>query len=56
MNKELSDKGYVQEGKVVIVTTAGEEYVYCDGELTPLTTTDNTRERAGLEGGLTANV
>lgn len=50
MNKELSDKGYIQGGKVVIVTTAGDKYVYCDGELTPLTTTDNPKERAGLEG------
>lgn len=56
MNKELSDKGYIQVGMVVIVTTAGEEYVYCDGELTPLTATDDPKERAGLEGGLTANV
>ena len=56
MNKELSDKCYIQGGKVVIVTTAGEEYVYCDGELTPLTTTDNPRECAELEGVRAADI
>ena len=56
MNKEPSDKGYIQVGKVVIVTTAGEEYVYCDGELTPLTATDNPKECAGLEGSWTSTV
>lgn len=50
MNKELSDKGYIQVGKVVIVTTAGDKYVYCDGELTPLTATDRPKAYAELEG------
>lgn len=56
MNRELNDKGYIQLGKVVIVTKAGEEYVYCDGELTPLAATDDPKGRAGLEGGLTSTV
>jgi hypothetical protein len=56
MNRELSDRGYIQLGKVVIVTKAGEEYVYCDGGLTPLTTTDDPNGRAGLDGGLTSTV
>lgn len=56
MNRELSDKCYIQLGKVVIVTTDGEEYVYCDGELTPLSTADNQEECAGPECGRTATV
>lgn len=56
MNEELGDRGYIQLGKVVIITTAGEEYVYCDGELTSLATTDNQKERAELGGGRTATV
>lgn len=56
MNEELSDKCYIQPGKVAIVTKAGEEYVYCDGELTPLAATDNPRGCAGLEGGSTSTV
>lgn len=56
VNKELSDKGYIQGGKVVVVTTAGEEYVYCDGELTPLTTTDHSKAYAELEGGRAAAI
>lgn len=56
MNKELGDKCYIQRGKVVIVTTAGEEYVYCDGELTPLTTTDHPKAHAELEGGRAADI
>ena len=56
MNRELGDKCHIQPGKVVIVTKAGEEYVYCDGELTPLAATDDPEGRAGLEGGSTSAV
>lgn len=41
MHKALSGKGYVQGGEGVFITSAGEVYAYDDGELTPLTVTDD---------------
>lgn len=51
MHKALSGKGYVQGGEGVFVTSAGEVYAYRDGELSPLTATDDPRGCADLEGG-----
>lgn len=50
MHKALSGKGYVKDGEGVFVTSAGEVYAYRDGELTPLTVTDDPRGYADLEG------
>lgn len=50
MHKTLSGKGYVKDGEGVFVTSAGEVYAYRDGDLTPLTVTDDPKGYAGLEG------
>lgn len=50
MHKALSGKGYVRNGEGVFVTSAGEVYAYLDGELTPLTATEDPRGYAALEG------
>lgn len=49
MHKALSGKGYIQGGEGVFITSAGEVYAYDDGELTPLTVTDDPRGYADLE-------
>ena len=54
MHKALSGKGYIQGGKGVFVTSAGEVYVYDDGELTPLGVTDDPRGVADAEGSWAA--
>lgn len=48
MNKTLNGKGYIKDGEGVFVTGAGEVYSYRDGELTPLTTTEDTKSYADL--------
>lgn len=50
MHKTLSGKGYIQGGEGVFITSAGEVYAYRDGELTPLTVTDDPRGYADAEG------
>lgn len=50
MHKTLNGKGYVKNGEGVFVTGAGEVYAYRDGELTPLTTTEDPKAYASLEG------
>ena len=50
MHKALSGKGYIQGGYGVFITSAGEVYAYRDGELTPLTVTDDPMGYADLEG------
>ena len=54
MHKTLSGKGYVKNGEGVFITSAGEVYAYSDGDLTPLTVTDDPRVYAALEGGWAA--
>lgn len=49
MHKTLSGKGYVKDGEGVFVTSAGEVYAYHDGELEPMTVTDDPRGYADLE-------
>lgn len=56
MHKALNGKGYIRDGEGVFVTTAGEVYAYRDGGLTPLTTTDDPKAYAGLEGGWAAAI
>lgn len=52
MHKALNGRGYVKGGEGVFVTGAGEAYAYRDGELTPLTATED--RKADPEGGRTA--
>lgn len=54
MHKALNGKGYIKDGEGVFITGAGEVYAYCDGELTPLTATDDPKGYAALEGSLMA--
>lgn len=54
MHKALNGKGYIKDGEGVFITSAGEVYAYRDGGLTPLTTTDDPRAYADLEGSWTA--
>ena len=54
MHKALNGKGYIKGGEGVLITTAGEVYAYRDGELTPLTVTDDPKGYAALEGSLMA--
>lgn len=54
MHKALNGKGYIKGGEGVLITAAGEVYAYRDGELTPLTTTDDPKGYAALEGSLMA--
>lgn len=54
MHKALSGKGYIQGGEGVFITSAGEVYAYRDGELTPLTVTEDPRGYAALEGSWAA--
>ena len=54
MHKALSGKGYVRNGEGVFITSAGEVYVYDDGELTPLGVTDDPRGFADAEGSWAA--
>ena len=50
MHKALNGKGYIKDGEGVFVTGAGEVYAYRDGELTPLTVTDDPKAYADLAG------
>lgn len=52
MYKALNGKGYIQGGGGVFVTSTGEVYAYCDGELTPSTTTDKPKDYAVWARGL----
>lgn len=54
MHKTLNGKGYVKGGEGVFVTGAGEVYAYRDGELTPLTVTDDPRGYADITGSWVA--
>ena len=54
MHRALNGKGYVKGGEGVFVTGAGEVYAYRDGELTPLTTTEDPKGYADLEGSWAA--
>ena len=54
MHKALDGKGYTKGGEGVFVTSAGEVYAYRDGRLAPLTTTEDPKAYADLEGGRTA--
>lgn len=54
MHKALNGKGYINGGEGVFITTAGEVYAYRDGELTPLTVTDDPKAYADLEGSWAA--
>jgi hypothetical protein len=54
MHKALDGKGYVKGGEGVFITGAGEVYAYRDGGLTPLTTTEDPKAYADLEGGWAA--
>lgn len=54
MHKTLNGKGYIKDGEGVFVTGAGEVYAYRDGELTPLTVTDDPKAYADLEGSWAA--
>lgn len=49
MHKALNGKGYIKGGEGVLITSAGEVYAYHDGELTPMTTTDDPKGYAALE-------
>lgn len=51
MHKTLSGKGYVKDGEGLFVTSAGEVYAYRDGELEPMTATDNPKAVIDLESG-----
>lgn len=48
MHKTLNGKGYIKDGEGVLITGAGEVYAYRDGELTPLTTTDDPKGYADI--------
>lgn len=48
MHKTLNGKGYIQGGEGVFVTGAGEVYAYRNGELTPLTVTDDPKGYADI--------
>lgn len=48
MHKALNGKGYIKDGEGVFVTGAGEVYAYRDGELTPLTATDDPKGYADI--------
>jgi hypothetical protein len=48
MHKTLNGKGYIKNGEGVFVTGAGEVYAYRDGELTPLTVTDDPKGYADI--------
>lgn len=50
MHRALDGKGYIKGGVGVFVTSAGEVYDYRDGELTPLTVTDDPKGYVDLEG------
>ena len=54
MHKALNGKGYIKGGEGVFITGAGEVYAYRDGELTPLTVTDNPKDYADIERSWTA--
>lgn len=54
MHKTLNGKGYIKGGEGVFVTGAGEVYAYRDGELTPMTVTDDPKACAALEASWTA--
>jgi hypothetical protein len=54
MHGALDGKGYVKGGEGVFVTGAGVVYAYRDGELTPLTVTEDPKAYADLEGGRAA--
>lgn len=54
MHKTLNGKGYIKGGEGVLITGAGEVYAYRDGELTPLTVTDDPKAYAALEAIWTA--
>lgn len=56
MHETLNGKGYIKDGEGVFVTGAGEVYAYRDGELTPLTATDDPKAHADLAGGRAATV
>ena len=51
MHKAPNGKGYIQGGGGVFVTTAGDVYAYCDGELTPMAATDDPKAYAVLARG-----
>ena len=51
MHKTLSGKGYVKDGEGVFVTSAGEVYAYRDGELEPMTVTNDPRGYADFGRG-----
>ena len=54
MRKALNGKGYIKDGEGVFVTGAGEVYAYHDGELTPLTAADDTKDHADIAGSRAA--
>lgn len=54
MHKALNGKGYIKGGEGVFITSSGEVYAYRDGELTPMTVTDNPKEYAAIMGSWTA--
>lgn len=54
MHKALNGKGYARNGEGVFVTTSGEVYAYRDGELTPLTATEDPKAYAALARGMFA--
>ena len=53
-HRALNGKGYIKGGEGVFVTSAGEVYAYRDGELTPMTVTDDPKGYADLEGSWAA--
>lgn len=54
MHKALNGKGYIKGGEGVFVTGAGEVYAYRDGELTPLTTTEDPKGYTDIVSSWTA--
>lgn len=48
MHKTLNGKGYIKGGEGVLITGAGEVYAYHDGELAPLTVTDDPKGYADI--------
>lgn len=54
MHKTLNGKGYIRNGEGVFVTGAGEVYAYRDGELTPITVTDDPKGYAAIASSWTA--
>lgn len=54
MHKALNGKGYIKGGEGVFATGAGEVYAYRDGELTPLTTTEDPKGYTDIAGSWTA--